>query len=246
MEEKGIDTKKWAPKVVMSFIERWKDRAQTPDMINGSEFREVADGKLAELYRNYQGRLKSVNACDFGDLLLHMITILKDPANADILADYHRRFRYILVDEYQDTNVAQYLWLRLLAQGTGNICCVGDDDQSIYAWRGAEVGNILRFEKDFPGARIVRLEQNYRSSNAILKAAGAVIGNNAGRLGKTLWSDKGEGENITVGGLWDSEAEARWVGEQIEQLQHPRGGAGGIFPRANRGSGADGIPDSRI
>lgn len=228
MEEKGIDIKKWPPKVVMGFIERWKDRALTPDQVNASDHREVADGKLAELYRNYQVRLKAVNACDFGDLLLHIITILKDPANTDILADYHRRFRYILVDEYQDTNVAQYLWLRLLAQGTGNICCVGDDDQSIYAWRGAEVGNILRFEKDFPGARIVRLEQNYRSSNAILKAAGAVISNNAGRLGKTLWSDKGEGEKITVGGLWDSEAEARWVGEQIEQLQHPRGGQPGI------------------
>ncbi len=228
MEEKGIDIKKWPPKVVMGFIERWKDRALTPDQVSGGEFREVADGKLLELYRNYQARLKAVNACDFGDLLLHMITILKDPPNADILADYDRRFRYILVDEYQDTNVAQYLWLRLLAQGTGNICCVGDDDQSIYAWRGAEVGNILRFEKDFPGARIVRLEQNYRSSNAILKAAGAVISNNAGRLGKTLWSDKGEGEKITVGGLWDSEAEARWVGEQIEQLQHPRGGQPGV------------------
>ena len=228
MEEKGIDTKKWPPKVVMGFIERWKDRALKSDQVEDNEFREVADGKLSELYRNYQVRLKAVNACDFGDLLLHIITILKDPANADILADYHRRFRYILVDEYQDTNVAQYLWLRLLAQGTGNICCVGDDDQSIYAWRGAEVGNILRFEKDFPGARVVRLEQNYRSSNAILKAAGAVIGHNAGRLGKTLWSDKGEGEKITVGGLWDSEAEARWVGEQIEQLQHPRGGQAGF------------------
>ena len=228
MEEKGIDIKKWPPKVAMSFIERWKDRALTPDQVDGGPVREVAEGKLPELYRNYQARLKAVNACDFGDLLMHMITILKDPANANILADYHRRFRYLLVDEYQDTNVAQYLWLRLLAQGSGNICCVGDDDQSIYAWRGAEVGNILRFERDFPGAKIVRLEQNYRSSNAILKAAGAVIENNAGRLGKNLWSDKGDGEKIVVCGLWDSEAEARWVGEQIEQLQHPRGGQPGV------------------
>lgn len=227
MEERGIDIKKWPPKVVMSFIERWKDRALGPDQVEANEVREVADGKLPDLYRAYQARLKAVNACDFGDLLLHVISILRDPANASILEDYHRRFRYILVDEYQDTNVAQYLWLRLLAQGTGNICCVGDDDQSIYGWRGAEVGNILRFERDFPGAKIIRLEQNYRSSNTILKAAGAVISQNAGRLGKELWSERGAGEKVTVCGLWDSEAEARWVGEQIEQLQRPRNGEPG-------------------
>lgn len=227
MEERGIDIKKWPPKVVMSFIERWKDRALGPGQVEAQEVREVADGKLPDLYRAYQARLKEVNACDFGDLLLHVISILRDPANASILEDYHRRFRYILVDEYQDTNVAQYLWLRLLAQGTGNICCVGDDDQSIYGWRGAEVGNILRFERDFPGAKIIRLEQNYRSSNTILKAAGAVIAQNAGRLGKELWSERGAGEKVTVCGLWDSEAEARWVGEQIEQLQRPRNGEPG-------------------
>ncbi len=227
MEERGIDIKKWPPKVVLSFIERWKDRALGPGQVEAQEVREVADGKLPDLYRAYQARLKEVNACDFGDLLLHVISILRDPANASILEDYHRRFRYILVDEYQDTNVAQYLWLRLLAQGTGNICCVGDDDQSIYGWRGAEVGNILRFERDFPGAKIIRLEQNYRSSNTILKAAGAVISQNAGRLGKELWSERGAGEKVTVCGLWDSEAEARWVGEQIEQLQRPRNGEPG-------------------
>ncbi len=227
MEERGIDIKKWPPKVVLSFIERWKDRALGPEQVEAQEVREVADGKVPDLYRAYQGRLKAVNACDFGDLLLHVISILRDPANASILEDYHRRFRYILVDEYQDTNVVQYLWLRLLAQGTGNICCVGDDDQSIYGWRGAEVGNILRFERDFPGAKIIRLEQNYRSSNTILKAAGAVISQNAGRLGKELWSERGDGEKVTVCGLWDSEAEARWVGEQIEQLQRPRNGEPG-------------------
>lgn len=227
MEERGIDIKKWPPKVVLSFIERWKDRALGPEQVEAQEVREAADGKVPDLYRAYQGRLKAVNACDFGDLLLHVISILRDPANASILEDYHRRFRYILVDEYQDTNVAQYLWLRLLAQGTGNICCVGDDDQSIYGWRGAEVGNILRFERDFPGAKIIRLEQNYRSSNTILKAAGAVISQNAGRLGKELWSERGDGEKVTVCGLWDSEAEARWVGEQIEQLQRPRNGEPG-------------------
>ena len=219
LEANNIDTKKWPPKVVMSFIDRFKDRALTPDQVKEDECADVADGKLLVLYRIFQDRLKAVNACDFGDLMLHMITILKDPANAQILDDYHRRFHYIMVDEYQDTNVAQYLWLRLLAQGSKNICCVGDDDQSIYGWRGAEVGNILRFEKDFPGAKIIKLEQNYRSTNNILKAAGKVIANNGERLGKELWSDAGDGEKILVRGLWDGGAEARWVGEEIEQLQ---------------------------
>ncbi|MEZ5815252.1 MAG: UvrD-helicase domain-containing protein [Alphaproteobacteria bacterium] len=219
MEANGVDHKKWVPKAVMAYIDRWKDRGLTPVLASGEDAGEIADGKLHMLYEIYQARLRAINACDFGDLLLHMITILKDPANRDVIGEYHRRFQYILVDEYQDTNVAQYLWLRLLAQGSSNICCVGDDDQSIYGWRGAEVGNILKFEKDFPGAKIIRLEQNYRSTNNILKAAHAVIANNEGRLGKELWSEAGEGEKITVRGLWDGEAEARWVGEEIEQLQ---------------------------
>ncbi len=227
MENAGIDVKKWTPKVVIAHIERWKDRGLTPGEVPKDEESEVAGGKLIWLYGQYQARLKAINACDFGDLLLHMITILKNSDNRAVLEDYHRRFKYILVDEYQDTNVAQYLWLRLLAQGTGNICCVGDDDQSIYGWRGAEVGNILRFEKDFPGAKLIRLEQNYRSTNMILKAAGALISCNEGRLGKDLWSEAGDGEKITVRGLWDGEAEARWVGEEIEQLQRPRGGEPG-------------------
>lgn len=227
MEVDGIDTKKWAPKAMIGFIDRWKDRGLLPAQVSGEDVGDVAGGKLPVLYRKYQERLRAVNACDFGDLLLHMITILKNPDNAAVLEDYHKRFRYIMVDEYQDTNVAQYMWLRLLARGAGNICCVGDDDQSIYGWRGAEVGNILRFEKDFPGAKIIRLEQNYRSTNRILNAAGAVIANNDGRLGKTLWSEQGDGEKISVCGLWDGEAEARWVGEQIEQLQHSRGGERG-------------------
>ncbi len=219
MEVNGVDHKKWAPKAIISYIDRWKDRGLNPNQVNADEAGDFADGKLKTLYEIYQTRMRAINACDFGDLLLHMITILKDPKNAGVLEDYHRRFRYIMVDEYQDTNVAQYLWLRLLAQGSNNICCVGDDDQSIYGWRGAEVGNILRFEKDFPGAKIVRLEQNYRSTNNILKAAHAVIENNEGRLGKELWSEAGEGDKVKVRGLWDGEAEARWVGEEIEQLQ---------------------------
>ncbi len=227
MSDYGIDNKKWPAKTLISYIDKWKDRAYLPSQVNYDEVAKVADGKLNKLYKGYQDRLKAVNACDFGDLLLHVITIFKNPQNSHILEDYHRRFRYIMVDEYQDTNVAQYLWLRLLAKGSGNICCVGDDDQSIYAWRGAEVGNILRFEKDFKNARIIRLEQNYRSTNTILKAAGSLIANNQGRLGKDLWSDKGQGEKISVCGLWDGEAEARWVGEQIEQLQQPRAGEEG-------------------
>ncbi len=222
MEVEGIDHKKWEPKMLIAMINRWKDRALTPDDVKPDEGGEAADGKLQALYRIYQSRLRAINACDFGDLLLHTITILKNPKNAEVLADYHRRFKYILVDEYQDTNVAQYLWLRLLAQGSNNICCVGDDDQSIYGWRGAEVGNILKFEKDFPGAKIIRLEQNYRSTNNILKAAGAVISNNDGRLGKELWSEAGDGDKIKVRGLWDGQAEARWVAEEIEQLQNKK------------------------
>lgn len=219
MEVHGVDTKKWAPKACISFIDRWKDRGLVPAQVSAEDVGDVADGKMPMLYAKYQERMRAVNACDFGDLSLHMITILKNPTHRNVLEEYHQRFKYIMVDEYQDTNVAQYLWLRLLAQGEGNICCVGDDDQSIYGWRGAEVGNILKFEKDFAGAKIIRLEQNYRSTNIILNASGAVIQNNDARLGKTLWSDQGDGDKIKLCGLWDGQAEARWVGEEIEQLQ---------------------------
>lgn len=217
-EEQHVDTKKWPVPLLTSVIDRWKDRGLYPQEVNAKEAGDLAGGRLLQLYSLYQERMKAINACDFGDLLLHMIGIFRDPANG-VLADYHRRFRYLLVDEYQDTNVAQYLWLRLLAQGSNNICCVGDDDQSIYGWRGAEVGNILKFERDFPGARIIRLEQNYRSTGKILAAAGGIIANNQGRLGKTLWSSGEQGEKISLRGLWDGEAEARWLGEEIEQLQ---------------------------
>ncbi len=200
-------------------IDRWKDKALLPDAITADEAGDLANGQMTKLYKAYQNRLREINACDFADLLLHTITIFKDPANAMVLDEYHRRFRYIMVDEYQDTNTAQYLWLRLLAQGSKNICCVGDDDQSIYGWRGAEVGNILKFEQDFPGAKLIRLEQNYRSTNNILRAAGGVIAHNSDRLGKELWSEAGDGDKITVIGLWDGDAESRWVGEEIEQLQ---------------------------
>ncbi|WP_033406187.1 ATP-dependent helicase [Kiloniella laminariae] len=217
LKEQNLDDKNWPPKAVLGALQRWKDRGQGPDQVSSNEARELAGGRIHKIYVSYQQRLKELNACDFGDLLLHTLTIFQK--YPDVLADYHRRFHYILVDEYQDTNVAQYLWLRLLAQGHQNVCCVGDDDQSIYGWRGAEVGNILRFEKDFPGAKVVRLERNYRSTGRILAAASSVISHNEGRLGKTLWTDDDEGEPIRVRGLWDGEAEARFIGEEVENFQ---------------------------
>jgi DNA helicase-2/ATP-dependent DNA helicase PcrA len=215
-----IDDKRWPARVLLGLIDRWKDRGLTPDRVPASEAGEFAFGRGIDLYRAYQERLKTLNAVDFGDLMLHCLTLFT--THADVLGDYQRRFRYILVDEYQDTNVAQYLWLRLLALGSRNICCVGDDDQSIYGWRGAEVGNILRFEHDFPGARVIRLEQNYRSTGNILGAAAGLIACNEGRLGKTLWTTGEGGEKVLVRGLWDGEEEARWIADEIEALQRKR------------------------
>jgi DNA helicase-2/ATP-dependent DNA helicase PcrA len=212
-----IDEKRWPARQLGGLIDRWKNRGWTPQQVDAGESEVFANGKGAELYSRYQERLKALNACDFGDLLLHMLTILR--TDREILALYQQRFKYILVDEYQDTNQSQYLWLRLLAQERKNICCVGDDDQSIYSWRGAEVANILRFEKDFPGAKIIRLEQNYRSTPHILAAASGVIAQNSGRLGKTLWTEQGQGEKVSVIGVWDGPEEARRIGEEIETLQ---------------------------
>ncbi len=235
----GIDEKRWPPRALLSAFERWKDRGLTPDKVPADDRSELADGRAAALFRLYQERLATLNAADFGDLLLHNLTIFI--SRADILADYQHRFRYILVDEYQDTNVAQYLWLRLLAQGHRNLCCVGDDDQSIYSWRGAEIGNILRFERDFPGAQIVRLEQNYRSTPHILAAASALIAQNEGRLGKTLWTVLNEGDRIALRGLWDGEEEARWVGDEIEARQRQ-----GEPLAGDRHPGARRLPDARV
>jgi DNA helicase-2/ATP-dependent DNA helicase PcrA len=219
MDAERVDAKRWAPQALMGVIQRWKDRGLTPTRVTRAEDTDFAAGRARELYAAYQARLRSLNAADFGDLLLHMTELMRD--QPDVLAQYHRMFRYILVDEYQDTNLVQYLWLRLLAQAHRNICCVGDDDQSIYSWRGAEVENILRFEKDFPGAKIVRLEANYRSTAPILAAASALIAHNEGRLGKTLRSGKqdSDGERVTVVSLWDSDEEARMVGDRIERLR---------------------------
>jgi len=211
----GIDEKRWPPRMLAGIIDDWKNRALTPDKLPASEA-GAYNHRGPELYAQYQRRLLELNAVDFGDLLLHVVTIFQ--THSDILAQYQRWFRYIMVDEYQDTNIAQYMWLRLLAGGHKNICCVGDDDQSIYGWRGAEVGNILRFEKDFPGAKVVRLEQNYRSTPYILAAASSVIRGNKDRLGKDLWTAAENGEKVCLIGHWDGEEEARWIGEQIESF----------------------------
>jgi len=282
LQAEGIDEKRWPARHLAGLIDHWKNRGLTPDQVPAGEGAAFANGRGKKLYQAFQERLKVLNAADFGDLLLEMIRLYRE--HPDVLAQYQRRFRYILVDEYQDTNVAQYLWLRLLAQkpvtaapkagglalrdaslrdapqGEGqelslppqapeeaphpeelgqspsvskgeaqmeqqaqhppkNICCVGDDDQSIYGWRGAEVDNILRFDHDFPGAKVIRLERNYRSTGHILATASHLIAHNEGRLGKTLHTEDVPGEKVTVTGSWDSEEEARSVGEEIEQLQ---------------------------
>jgi DNA helicase-2/ATP-dependent DNA helicase PcrA len=217
LQAHNVDEKRWPARVLSGIIQGWKDRGLNPDKISAGDAGDFANGKAAEIYAEYQDRLRVLNAADFGDLLLHCLNIFQ--SHPEVLADYQKQFQYILVDEYQDTNVSQYLWLRLLARKNKNICCVGDDDQSIYGWRGAEVGNILRFEKDFPGAKVIRLERNYRSTPHILAAASHLIGHNEGRLGKTLWTEEDEGEKLQVRGVWDGETEAREVGEEIEALQ---------------------------
>ena len=225
-ESYDLDEKRWPARLLAAHIQRWKDRGLGPDKVPDADAAAIAEGRLLPLYAEYQARLKVLNAADFGDLLLHCLTLFQ--GQPEILKRYQRQFRYLLVDEYQDTNVAQYLWLRLLAQQHRNICCVGDDDQSIYSWRGAEVENILRFEKDFPGARVIRLERNYRSTPHILAAASGLIAHNEGRLGKTLWTDAGEGDKVRVVGVWDGEAEARMTGDEIEARQAKKQPLNGI------------------
>ncbi len=241
LEAEDIDEKRWPARILAGIIDGWKNCGLTPDQVKPGESAAFADGRGLKLYAAYQNRLKTLNAVDFGDLLLENVRLFRE--HPEVLRQYQHRFKFILVDEYQDTNVAQYLWLRLLAQSTAaapapgegpnavilgsehaarppkNICCVGDDDQSIYGWRGAEVDNILRFEHDFPGAKVIRLERNYRSTGHILAAASHLIAHNEGRLGKTLRSEGEAGEKVTVVSVWDSEEEARVVGEEIEQLQ---------------------------
>ena len=289
LQAENIDDKRWPARMLAGLIDGWKNRGLTPSQVPAGEAAMFGNGKGGKLYASYQERLKILNAADFGDLLLENIRLFRE--HPDVLRQYQNRFKFILVDEYQDTNVAQYLWLRLLSQapsrpgvplsaiipgahnlapslrGAGrrcehsgctgripeteiaeaipvctsasprndgesastapaaplkNICCVGDDDQSIYGWRGAEVDNILRFDHDFPGAKVIRLERNYRSTGHILAAASHLIAHNEGRLGKTLRTEDVDGEKVTVTGSWDSEEEARAIGEEIEELQRAK------------------------
>ncbi len=215
LEAEDLDDKKFPARSILATISRWKDKGLKPEKVPDSDVSGVYK-PLRRVYELYQQRLTTLNAVDFGDLM--MLTVDLFTSHKDVLKQYQDQFRYILVDEYQDTNVAQYLWLRLLAEKSKNICCVGDDDQSIYGWRGAEVTNILRFERDFPGAQVIRLEQNYRSTSHILGAASELISHNRDRLGKTLWTSSEGGEKVNVCGLWDGQEEARVVADEIETL----------------------------
>jgi len=215
--QNDLDEKRWPARQLAGLIDRWKNRGLNPGDLDAVENESYANGRGQQFYQLYQDRLKALNACDFGDLMLHMLNIFR--THREVLEDYQQRFKYILVDEYQDTNAVQYLWLRLLAQAHRNICVVGDDDQSIYSWRGAEVANILKFEKDFPGAKVVKLEQNYRSTPHILGAASGLIAANSERHDKTLWTEHDHGEKLRVIGVWDAPEEARRVGEEIERLE---------------------------
>ena len=213
----GLDEKRWPARQLAQCIDRWKNKGLNPADLDAGESEAYANGKGQRFYQLYQDRLRALNACDFGDLLLHMLNVLRQ--HRDVLEQYQQRFKYVMVDEYQDTNQVQYLWLRLLAQPRHNICVVGDDDQSIYSWRGAEVANILRFEKDFPGAKVIRLEQNYRSTPDILAAASGLIDANSERLGKTLWTEASGGDKVRVIGVWDGPEEARRIGDEAERLE---------------------------
>jgi DNA helicase II / ATP-dependent DNA helicase PcrA len=217
LQAESLDDTRWPARLLASIIDGWKNRGLDPQHAPAGESASFAGGRGAALYAAYEARLKSLNAVDFGGLLLESLRLFRE--RGDVLGSFQRRFRYILVDEYQDTNVVQYLWLRLLAQANRNLCCVGDDDQSIYGWRGADVDNILRFEKDFAGAKVIRLERNYRSGGHILAVASGLIAHNQSRLGKTLFTDAPLGERPTVAGVWDSQEEARVIGDAIESAQ---------------------------
>jgi len=217
IQAEGVDDKRFPARALAGCIDRWKNRGLNPGDLDAAENESYANGKGQHFYTQYQARLKALNACDFGDLLLHMLNIFR--SHREVLEQYQQRFKYVMVDEYQDTNAVQYLWLRLIAQNRKNICVVGDDDQSIYSWRGAEVANILKFEKDFPGCKVIKLEQNYRSTPQILAAASGLIAENSQRLGKTLWTEIGAGEKVRVIGVWDAPEEARRVGEEAERLE---------------------------
>ena len=217
-KELGCDEKKLPPKYCNHMISRWKDKTYNAKNLPSSEISALKDKNLVRIFEIYNQQLLQLNAADFGDLLCHVITICKQEPS--VLQYWQQKFKMILVDEYQDTNIAQYYWLRLLAQDHHNITCVGDDDQSIYGWRGAEIDNILKFEKDFTNAKIIRLEQNYRSTPEILKAASTLIHNNEKRLGKQLWTEVEKGENICIYGHYNNDIEAEEIAADIIKKYH--------------------------
>lgn len=212
--EKKIDDKAYPPKFIAYLIERWKDAALSPEELSKSDLYDQLRLKAKEVYSEYQSRLKSLNALDFGDLLMLCIKLFR--THPEVLSYYQDRFKYIMVDEYQDTNVVQYLWLRYLAQKNNNICAVGDEDQSIYGWRGAEIRNILKFTDDFSGSKVVRLEQNYRSTQHILKTANHLIANNKLRMGKNLWTQNGSQEKVIITCYIDAYKEAEGIVNYIK------------------------------
>ncbi len=216
IKDENIDDKRWPAKQLLNLIDKWKNKGLYPEDISANDGDYYANGKGQKLYKIYQQRLKFFNASDFGDLILECIRLFEN--NPDILNTYQRRFKFILVDEYQDTNFSQHKLLKLISGEEKNICCVGDDDQSIYSWRGAEVSNILKFEKDFTNAKVIRLEENYRSTGHILSAASKLIENNESRLGKTLWTGSGEGEKVIIKSVWDGEEEARQITSELEKM----------------------------
>ena len=216
MIDQDIDIKKFTPKAMSNLISSWKDKGYKPNDINQSDNDFFANGKAINIYKSYQSRLVTLNSADFGDLLLYNLTIFTE--HSDILQKYQSKILFFLVDEYQDTNTIQYLWLKLFANKSQNICCVGDDDQSIYGWRGAQVGNILKFEKDYTSAKVIKLEENYRSTGRILEAANSIIANNKERLSKKLKTSSGDGDKINLISVWDGVEEAKITSLEIENL----------------------------
>ncbi len=231
MEELNLDQDTFSPKIIYSNIQQWKEKGIVPENLRAEDITNETLQQAAKTYRRYQTKMLANNAVDFGDLLLKNIELFK--TNSEIIDHYHQVFKYILVDEYQDTNTSQYIWLRMLAQNHHNICCVGDDDQSIYGWRGAEVGNILRFEKDFPNAKVVKLEQNYRSTSHILTAATNLIAQNQGRYVKTLWTTRTSDEKVTIKSFWNDRAEAEFVATETKQLLHYNNNKIAVLVRAS-------------
>ena len=212
----NIDIKKISPKYILSIIDNWKNKGWYPEDVILKK-KDVLEKGFLKIYKIYQSKLMDLNACDFGDLILHCVKIFEK--NSDIRKLYSKNFKYILVDEYQDTNLIQSKWLNYLAEYNENICCVGDDDQSIYSWRGAEIKNFLKFDKIYENTKIIRLEKNYRSTQNILSVASKLIENNQNRVGKKLYTNSDNGELVSLNCYKNGKDEATGVGDRIEKLK---------------------------